>query len=256
MMLREIVGVLWIVDTVLWAILLVRVVTLRLPYRVFAVYLGAHVVRYAFLSRFPLWSSSYYWAWLWSEFLILGLQVAIVEEFFRLLKTSFPRMGQLATRTIGRCRRAALAICIVGGTLTLGVLDWSHAVYRLSFLLKRGFATTLGLSLIAVLLCVRYAGRAHLKPNLLRHARIMAAYFTANALLYFLADTGRFSGPLVAMITQAFNVGCLVAWTFALGRSGEIQPTLEPLLPGEMQASFAVLEEAADDIAAAVPVAP
>jgi hypothetical protein len=254
-MLREIVGALWIVDTVLWAILLVRVVALRLPYRLFAVYLGAHVLRYAFLSRFPLWSSSYYWAWLWSEFLILGLQVAIVEEFFRLLKASYPKMGLLATRTIGLCRRAGLAICIVGGTLTLGVLDWSHAVYRLSFVLKRGFSTTLGLSMIAVLLCVRYAGKAHLKPNLLRHARIMAAYFTANALLCFLADTGRFPLPLLEITTQVFNVGCLVAWIFALGRTGEIQPRLEPLLPGEKEASFAVVQETADDIAAAAPVA-
>src|SRR5258708_5595567 len=112
-MLREIVGVLWIVVTLLSAILLVRVVALRLPYRIFAVYLGAAVVRSVFLSRFPLWSSSYYWAWLWSELVILGLQVAIVEEFFRLLKTSYPNMGLLATRTIERCRRAALAICIV-----------------------------------------------------------------------------------------------------------------------------------------------
>ncbi len=253
-MLREIVGILWIVDTILCAILLARVMALRLPYWLFAAYMGAHVARYAFLYQFPLWSNSYYWAWLWSEFIVLGLQVAIVEEFFRLLKTSYPNMGQLATRTIARCRRGALAIFIIGGSLTLGLLDWSHAVYRLSFLLKRGFATTLGLSLIAVLVCVHYAGKAHLKPNLLRHARIMAAYFTVNALLYFLADTGRFSGPLVAAITQAFNVCCLVAWVAVLGRLGEIQPTLEPLLPGEMQASLAVLKETAGNIAVAVPL--
>jgi hypothetical protein len=254
-MLREIVGVLWIVDTILCAILLVRVSALRLPYRFFAVYLGASVARSFFMSRFPLWSSSYYWAWLWSEFLILGLQVGIVEEFFTLLKAGYPNMGLLATRTIGRCRRAALVACILGGALTLGALDWSHAVYRLSFLLKRGFSTTLGLSLIAVLLCVRYAGKAHLKPNLLRHAWIMAAYFSANALLCFLADTGRLPVLFLGTITQVFNVGCLVVWIFALGRSGEIQPALEPLLPGEMKTSFAVLQKTADDIAAAVPLA-
>jgi hypothetical protein len=254
-MLREIVGVLWIVDTILCAILMARVIALRLPYPFLAAYMGAHVVRYAFLSQYSLWSKNYYWAWLWSELIVLGLQVAIVEEFFRLLKTGYPNMGQLATRTIARCRGVALAICIVGGILTLGLLDWSNAGYRLSFLLKRGFATTLGLSLIAVLLCVHYAGKAHLKPNLLRHARIMAAYFTVNALLCFLSDTGRFSLSILEIIAQVFNVACLVAWICALGRAGEIRPTLEPLLPGEMQASIAELGETADDIAAAVPLA-
>jgi hypothetical protein len=251
-MLREIVGVLWIVDTILSAFLLVRLIVFRLPYRSFAVFLGVCVSLSIFLSCFPLWSRSYYWAWLWSDFLILGLQVAIVEEFFTLLKGSYPNIGLLATRTIAHCRRIALAACILGAALTLGALDWTHAGYRLSFLLKRGFATTLGLSLIAVLLCAHYAGKAHLKPNLLRHARIMAAYFTVNALLCFLSDTGRLPLKLLAIITQVFNVGCLVAWIFALTRAGEIQPTLEPLLPGEMRASFAVLDETAEDIAAAV----
>ena len=252
-MLREIMGVLWIVDTILTALLLVRLIVLRLPYGMFAVYLGASVVRSIFLSRFPLWSSSYFWAWLWTEFLTLGLQVAIVEEFFKLLKASYPNIGQLATRVIGLCRRIALAFCILGGTLTLGVLDWTHALYRLSFVLKRGFATTLALSLIAVLLCVRYAGRAHLKPNLLRHARILLAYFAVNAMLYFIADTGRFPVPPIALISMVLSLGCLIAWILLLGRSGEIQPTLKPLLPGEVQVSFAVLEATADDIARAVP---
>ena len=60
---------------------------------------------------------------------------------------------------------------------------------------------------------------------------------------------------LLEITTQVFNVGCLVAWIFALGRTGEIQPRLEPLLPGEKEASFAVVQETADDIAAAAPVA-
>ena len=250
MTLAELSRWIWYAALAVYAVLGWRILRLRLPYRALAVYVLAGLVRGPILLVFPVQSIAYAWAWALTEPLIIALQVYVVLEILHMLRAAYPGIGKYGSRTVSWCWLIAVAGSAVYALLDTHFIAWGRALVLGSFLLKGSTATLLALTLWTVLWCVSYLGDDSLAPNLRRHARIAAGYFSTMAIGWFLAYSGRATGPLVATLLGFCGLTWHMLWLVLLTRRGERRPVFELPAPGEDLESAFVAVEAQADLAA------
>jgi hypothetical protein len=243
MTLAELSRWIWYAALAVYAVLGWRILRLRLPYRALAVYVLAGLVRGPFLLSFPVRSLAYTWAWAFTEPLIIALQVYMVLEILHMLKAAYPGIGKYGSRIVSGCWLIAVAGSAISALLDAHWTQWIRALPRASFLLKGSTATLLALTLWTVLWCVSYLGGDSLTPNLRRHARIAAGYFSTMAIGWFLAYSGGATGPLVSTLLGFCGLTWHMLWLVLLTRRGERRPVVEAPAPGEdLESAFAAVE--------------
>ncbi|HEY6391112.1 MAG TPA: hypothetical protein VIX89_07540 [Bryobacteraceae bacterium] len=181
---------------------------------------------------------AYALTWMSSKPIILILWVLVVLELFRLVCEHYPGIGIFARSLL----MVVLATASIAAVLSLAPdakgIDWHRPALQLIVLLNRWVATVLAVFLFAMAGFLHYYN-APIKPNLLRHAYILAGYFSIQAAAMFLTNVngataahasvfaGLFGTDPMSRINRALLTGrivCSLSWSILLTRTGEELP--------------------------------
>jgi len=209
----------------------------------FAIYLTVNLAADLLLKLIPgPTTRPYAIAWMISKPVILILWVLLVLELLRKIQGHYPGMGTFARTLL----IFALSVVSIAAVLTLAAdvrgIRWQQPAVQLIVLLNRWIATILAALLFFVIGFLRYY-RSPMKPNLLWHTCILAAYFSLQAAAMFLTNLvgaivestipSRFFGTdAITQINRALLIGhiaCSFCWAMLLTRNGEgvpMSPTL------------------------------
>jgi hypothetical protein len=211
---------LWYASLAAQAVLLGRLQFIRiLP--IFRVYLLIALIRSGLLLA--LAGSSYTAVWTATEPVLLVLQFAVAVECLRRVRASYPDIGPVAEIVLWACSIAAMIACAVSIAPDLHNADWTRPVLTATAIAKRVLSTILAVLLVAVLWSIRKI-RAHVPRNTLAHARILAAYFGANAVPYALRYWGVLGWRAGSDVVLSGVTVCFAVWAVALSRAGETAP--------------------------------
>jgi hypothetical protein len=173
--------------------------------------LGAFYFTAGFGSVLPL---SYTYFWLWSEPVLLLLQIAVTlevhsgmwKEYAHVVRPARPVLFFLLLTAIVFAAVPVKAELSQFGNIQLQV------VLQFEFMAKRYISTVLalflGLSALLFLIVVRNS----VKSNLLRHESMLAAYFGIYAVCYFAVNMGWAKKTLTNNYMLSALTLCLVIW--------------------------------------------
>ncbi len=186
---------------------------------VFTLYLGCAVVRSlaalyftaGYDSALPL---SYTYFWLWSEPILLLLQIAVTLEVHAGLWKEYASIVRPARPVLFFLLLSALLFAAVPvraelsrfGTIQLQV------VMHFEFLAKRYVSTVLALFLVFSAVVFLVVIRNSIKSSLLRHESMLAAYFGIYSVAYFTVNMGWTRTTLVNNYMLSALTLCLVIW--------------------------------------------
>jgi len=203
---------------------------------IFALYLLVNLTDDLILKLVPGPATRVYaLTWMSSKPIILILWVLVVLELFRLVREHYPGMGSFARSLLFFVLATASIAAVLSLAPDVKGIDWHSPTFQLIVLLNRWVATVLAVFLFAMGGFLRYY-KAPIKPNLLRHACILAGYFSVQATAMFLtnvssnmpANASPFAGVLgadpVSQINRALFIGrivCSLSWSILLTRTGE-----------------------------------
>jgi hypothetical protein len=173
---------------------------------------------FALQARFIINSIRYWWFWVFSEPVAIGLYAMAAREFANRVRRSYPNLGRLGDELV----QWTLIFAVFATTLILlldissPTLQWIH---QISLLLKRGFLMIIGLSVAGVAYWSRWAPEP-VAPNLRRHGWISAAYFIMLSASTFVTKLGLLSyrTAAVLMLWSAALCFCLWIWAFRPGQ--------------------------------------
>jgi hypothetical protein len=186
---------------------------------VFTLYLGCAVLRSLGAMQFhPTVSGalprSYTYFWLWTEPVLLLLQIGVAfevqgglwKDHQGIVKSSRPLLVfSLLTALL-------LATLPVGAELHRFSAVRLQAVMQFEFLAKRYVSTVLASFLVLSAILFLLVVRNSLKSNVLRHETMLAAYFTIYAVSYLIMSLGWKRPILVNNYMLSALTVCLVVW--------------------------------------------
>jgi hypothetical protein len=186
---------------------------------VFTLYLGCAVGRslaafYFAAGHGSVLPVSYTYFWLWSEPVLLLLQIAVTlevhagmwKEYASVVRPARPILFFLLLTAIVFAALPVKAELSRFGTIQLQV------VMHFEFLMKRYVSTVLALFLLFSALLFLVVIRNSIKSNLLRHESMLAAYFGIYAIAYFAVNMGWIRTSLVNNYMLSALTLCLVIW--------------------------------------------
>lgn len=186
---------------------------------VFTTYLGCSVARslgaFYFTAGFgSVLPISYTYFWMWSEPVLLLLQIAVTLEVHSGLWKEYAHIVRPAKLVLYFLLLTAILFAAVPlkaelsrfGTIQLQV------VLQFEFLVKRYVSTVLALFLGFSALLFLVVVRNSLKSNLLRHESMLAAYFGIYAVCYFAVNMGWAKKTLTNNYMLSALTLCLVVW--------------------------------------------
>jgi len=189
-------------------------------YPIFTLYLGCSVVgslaamffmRGAVGARLPL---SYTYFWLWTEPVLLLLQIAVALEVHARMWAEHSIMVRPARPLLF----FALLIALVFAALPLKAELSRFSVIRLraiiqfEFLAKRYISSVLALFLVFSAALFLMAVRDWTKSSLFRHEGMLAAYFGIYAIAVFTVDMGWTKALIVNNYLASALTLCFVIW--------------------------------------------
>jgi hypothetical protein len=186
---------------------------------VFTAYLACSVLRSLVAMHYPVLEDgslpvSYTYFWLWTEPVLLLLQIGLALEVHAALWSDH--------RAVARSARPllifSLLTALVFAALPLSVelrrfsLARLEVVMQFEFLAKRYISTVLAIFLILSALLFLIVVRNSLRSSLLRHETMLAGYFAIYAVAYFIVNMGwtriaRLNNYMLSALTL-----CLVLW--------------------------------------------
>jgi hypothetical protein len=189
-------------------------------YPIFTLYLGCSVVgslaamffmRGAQGARLPL---SYTYFWLWTEPILLLLQIAVALEVHSRMWAEHSEMARQARSLL----YFALIVALVFAALPLKA-ELSRfstirlkAIMQFEFLAKRYISSVLALFLVFSAALFLIAVRNGTKSSLFRHEGMLAAYFGIYAVAVFSVDMGWAMPTLVNNYLASALTLCFVIW--------------------------------------------
>jgi hypothetical protein len=196
---------------------------------VFTLYLGCAVARslaafyftVGFNGALPL---SYTYFWLWSEPVLLMLQIAVTlevhtamwKEYASVVKPARPMLSFLLLTAVVFAAIPVKAELSRFGTIQLQV------ILQFEFLAKRYISTVLALFLVFSALLFLVAVRNDVRNSILRHESMLAAYFGIYAVCYFTVNMGWASKTLANNYMLSALTLCLVIWISVIGPGQEL----------------------------------
>jgi hypothetical protein len=214
---------LWALNFIASAFVIWRLYSLGLhrTYRYFFAGMVLAVVRTAVL--FPLGPKNeiYYRIWVATQPLLWLSYVLIVSELYSLVLRQYPGI-----HTMGRWfffGGVAVAAIVSALTVlpTIAAPPVRHPVFYYYALIERGFATSLAIFLLLLLLMVTWF-TVPLSRNLLTHCIVYSVYFFANNVSFLYRHLGGVHASYLHNMSKlTVALGCYSCWAFLLSRSGE-----------------------------------
>lgn len=196
---------------------------------VFTLYLGCAVVRSVaaffltagFNGALPM---SYTYFWLFSEPVLLLLQIAVTLEVSSSLWKEYAPVTKPARSVLLILLLAAIlfaAVPLKAELSRVGAIELK-AVMQFEFLAKRYISTVLALFLVFSALTFLVVIRNSLKSELLRHESMLALYFGIYSVAYFVVNMGWTRTTLVNNYLLSALTILLVVWISVLRPQPEL----------------------------------
>lgn len=198
---------------------------------IFTLYLGASVVRSVAAVFFtagydgalPL---SYTYFWLWSEPVLLLLQIAVTLEVHAGMWKQYAGVVSKARPVLYFLLLTAILFASIPlkteisrfGTIQLQV------ILQFEFLAKRYISTVLALFLALSALLFLVVVRNSIRSNLLRHESMLAAYFGIYAVCYFAVNMGWMRKTIANNYMLSALTLCLAIWISVFRPNQELAP--------------------------------
>ncbi len=186
---------------------------------IFTLYLGCAVVRSlaafyftaGYDSALPL---SYTYFWLWSEPILLLLQIAVTLEVHAGMWKDYAAIAKPARPVLFFLLLTAILFAALPVKAELGRFGTIQlqVVLQFEFLTKRYISSVLALFLGFSALLFLVVIRNSVKSNLLRHESMLAAYFGIYAVCYFTVNMGWAKKTLANNYMLSALTLCLVIW--------------------------------------------
>jgi hypothetical protein len=195
---------------------------------IFTAYLGYSVLRSLIAMQFSVAANgalprAYTYFWLWSEPILLLLQIAVTLEVHG---------GMWKENAVAKPARPLLYFAILSAIVFAAVpmkVELSHfspirlqAIMQFEFLTKRYVSTVLALFLVLSALMYLVSIRNSLKSSLFRHEGLLVVYFGIYAVGSFAINMGWSSIPLINHYTLSAITVCLVIWISVLKPNQEL----------------------------------
>lgn len=195
---------------------------------IFTAYLGYSVLRSLIAMQFTVAANgalprAYTYFWLWSEPILLLLQIAVTLEVHGAIWKE---------HTVAQPARPLLYFALITAIVFAAVpmkVELSHfspmrlqAIMQFEFLAKRYVSTVLAVFLVLSALMYLVIIRNSLKSSLFRHEGLLAVYFGIYAIAAFAINMGWGTTPLINHYTLSAVTICLVVWISVLKPNEEL----------------------------------
>jgi hypothetical protein len=197
---------------------------------IFTLYLGCAVLRSLVAVHYTVASNgalpiSYTYFWLWTEPLLLLLQIGVALEVHAALWNQYGSMIRSARPLLLFALLTALLFAALPVRAELGRFSAIRlqAVLQFEFLTKRYVSTVLAVFLVLSALLFLFVVRSSLKTSLFRHESMLAGYFAIYAIAYFVMNMGWTKKTLVNNYMLSALTLCLVIW-ISVFRPGQDLP--------------------------------
>lgn len=186
---------------------------------IFTAYLAYSVLRAIVAMQFSVAANgalpkSYTYFWLWSEPILLVLQIAVTLEVHSGIWKEQPSILSPARPLLFFSLLGAIVFAAIPMKAELSRFSAVHllAVMQFEFLAKRYISSVLAIFLVLSAVIYLAVGRNSLKSSLLQHESMLAAYFGIYAIAAFAINMGWTSTPLINHYTLSAVTLCLVVW--------------------------------------------
>jgi hypothetical protein len=189
-------------------------------YPIFTLYLGCSLVgslaamffmRGAMGARLPL---SYTYFWLWTEPVLLLLQIAVALEVHSRMWTEHSSLVRPARPLLFFALILALICAAIPLNAELSRFSAVRlrAIMQFEFLAKRYISTVLAIFLVLSAILFLIVIHNSLRSSMFRHEGMLAAYFGIYAVSFFAIDMGWARAILVNNYLNSALTLCFVVW--------------------------------------------
>jgi hypothetical protein len=200
-------------------------------YPVFTLYLGCTVLRSIAAVHFMEGSRdgalpiSYTYFWLWTEPLLMLLQIGVALEVHASLWREYRVMIRSARSLLlfGLLTALLSAALPVRAELSRFSAVPLQALIQFEFLTKRYISTVLAVFLLLSAMLFLFIVRSSLKTSMFRHESMLAAYFAIYAIAYLVMNMGWTQMPLVNNYMLSALTVCLVIWISVFHPNGAVR---------------------------------
>jgi hypothetical protein len=189
-------------------------------YPIFTLYLGCSVLRSLAVVHYSAGAGpdgalplSYTYFWLWTEPILLALQIGITLEVHAALWREYGAMLRSSRPLLLFSLLTALLFAALPVRAELGQFSAIRlqAVMQFEFLTKRYISTVLAVFLLLSALLFLMVVRNSVKSSLFRHESMLAAYLAIYAIAYFVTNMGTKAIFVNNYMLSALTL-CLVVW--------------------------------------------
>jgi len=164
-----------------------------------------------------LTGNAFWTLWKFTEPIALGLVALVSFEVYDLITSTYKTLGSLGVTVLKVAIMVGIAVSFV-----LMLVEWRD-VTQWIFLAKRIVTLVLAIALMCLSWAFLWAP-GPIRPNVIRHCRILTVYLSSVGGGYFLINLG-LERVLPSLLLMSLCLGCLVAWTILFTRDGEKAPT-------------------------------
>ncbi len=196
---------------------------------IFTLYLGCSVLRSLGAMHYTVLPGgalpiSYTYFWLWTEPVLLLLQVGLTFEVHAGLWKDYRAIAKPARPLLLFSLLTALVFAALPLSVELRRFSTVRlqAILQFEFLAKRYISTVLAIFLVLSALLFLVVVRNSLKSSLLRHETMLAGYFAIYAVAYFAANMGWGRKTQVNNYMLSALTLCLVLWISIFKPAGSV----------------------------------
>src|SRR5690242_166879 len=190
---------------------------------IFTTYLAYSVVRSLIAMQFTAAANgalpkAYTYFWLWSEPILLLLQIAVTLEVHGAMWREHSSVAKPTRPLLYFALATALMFAALPLKLELNRFSplRLQAIMQFEFLAKRYVSTVLAVFLLLSALMFLATIRNSMKSSLFRHEGVLAVYFGIYAIAAFAINMGWGTTPLINHYTLSAVTLCLVVWISVL----------------------------------------
>lgn len=190
-------------------------------YPIFTLYLACAVLRSLVAVKFSSGAGpdgalpiSYTYFWLWTEPVLMLLQIGVTLEVHASLWREFGAMMRSARQLLVFSLLTALLFAALPVRAELSRFSTIplRAIMQFEFLTKRYISTVLAVFLVLSALLFLFVIRHSLKNSLFRHESMLAAYFAIYAIAYFVTNMAWTKASFISNYMLSALTLCLLIW--------------------------------------------
>ena len=225
----------WYATPVLQAALLLKLLHARIAatYRWFFAWMCLGFMQSLVLITLEKQPVVYRLVWIATSALAGALEVGAAWEVFSLRSRQYGGVSAFGRGLLALIVLTAmvLALFAVGAELRAPGLA---RIFKITAILKRTLDSALALFLLTAGAVFLFFHETPVSRNVLRHFRILAAYFSAVAAGFLVGNlTGKGGFTFVNLWLELVSAACFGLWTLAFSRQGETAAKLMPATPDE-----------------------